>query len=1015
MADDDKRRADTSSFQRDSAAHDSDGRPTIPIKGFPAGSGIRVGRDPDEELVTSDTPTIMPRKSEGVGDAPTILPRDSRSLGDAPTMMSRPTQPDLRNSDVRAIERQSAKALHARSMGEAPTQLPNRAIDPTSDVTLPPTGAGLARLTVDMTGRDAPTRPSMRSFPVEGETSNLRGGDLVGRYVVLGIIGAGGMGIVYLAYDPELDRRVALKVLRSEFSHLDTVGPSLLQEAKSMAQLSDPNVCTVYEVGASKGAVFIAMEYIDGETMSDWLESRPRTWKDIVEVMVQAGRGLEAAHRSGIVHRDFKPDNIMIDQQGRVRVMDFGVSERAVRKPGIRPENAEDGDVPRRDSFSSLVVGTPGYMAPEQLNAQPVDQRCDQFSYCATLYKTLYGELPYQGSTLRELREAFEQDQLVETDNHRGVPNWLRQIVLRGISINPDDRFPSVGAVVERMQKIPRQRRNIAIAALAAIALLAVVATTVLLAGKKPSVHPRLCKGAGDRVANVWNDDSRAKVKQGLVASGLPNAERMSQLVDENMTRYTSNWATMHTEACEATRVRGEQSTAMLDLRMLCLDSRLREASALTEVLATADREVAQRAAEAVLTLSDLSRCQARESLLMTDPEPDDPQVKKRLNELREILAAVKARYDAASYRDPLPRAEKLASEAADVGYGPLSAEAHLLLGMLRGQLGDLENAENTLIDAAIAARGSGAELLEAEALVALVRYMGWEGGRISVGRRWARFAEAVLKRAGGDPRLRAALARHRSALYYQEGNYQASYKLNKEALDIGLRELGEEDPAVIDALINVGGLETLIGDIDSSLKTLKKAAELAERVLGEGHPMVAEALTNRGHAYFNNNEVDEAELDYKRARDIWASSLGEDHPSVAVAITNLGQIAFTNADSDEAIKLYQQALAIEEKRFGKNARKSAGTLFELGKVYLYSEDLPNARNALERAIAIYGDSEQLQMIDAQFTLARVLWADGDRKGALQWARSARKIVSKHGDEFAKTATDIDAWLAAPE
>lgn len=1026
---DDKRRADKSSARP--AVDGPIGRPTTPLVRQKSSPGNAADESSDAKTL-GDAPTMMPRHSQSLGDAPTIMPRDSRSLGDvstipprqsrslgdASTMLPREsrrldeaavTSARAAARDSAAITRQSAKALHEKSLGDAPTVLPQRRPGPSDEATMPPT-----RQTVDITGRDAPTRPSMRGAPVKGDTSSsLRGGDLVGRYVVLGIIGAGGMGIVYLAYDPELDRRVALKVLRPEFSHLDTVGPSLLQEAKSMARLSDPNVCTVYEVGQSDKAVFIAMEYVDGETMSDWLEAEPRTWRDVIDVMVQAGRGLEAAHRNGIVHRDFKPDNIMIDSQGRVRVMDFGVSERAVRKPGTRPD-LQDDDIPRRDSFSSLIVGTPGYMAPEQLNAQPVDQRCDQFSYCATLFKTLYGELPYQGNTLRELREAFQNGDLTEPENHHGVPHWLRQIILRGLSIDPDKRFSSVGALVKRMLQVPRQRRNIAIGVLSALILLTVVATTVLLAGRQATT-PRPCQGANDRVATVWNDEVRAKVKSGIMASGLPNAERMSKLVDDNMTRYTNNWVTMHTDACQATRVRGEQSAEMLDLRVLCLDSRLREVKALSEVLAEADREVAQRGAEAVLTLSDLSRCQARESLLMADPEPEDAQVRKRLDELREVLASVKARYDAASYRDALPLAEKLLKDAGAVDYGPLTAEANLLLGLIRGRLGDLEDAENILLDAAVTARASGVELLEAQALIALVRYMGWEGGKIDIGRRWSRFAEAVLKRMGGDPRLEARLSRHQSALFYQEGDYQASYALNKKALDVGRRELGKDDPAVIDARINVGGLEIYLGRVDAGLQNNKQAAEDAERVLGAGHPMVAEAFTNLGHALFHKEDIDEAERYYQRARDIWAGSLGEDHPSVAVALNNLGRVAVENAEIDAAIKLYLKALHIEEARLGQGARKTASTLANLGGAYFENGDQANAQKYLERAIAIFGESENFAAADAQFVLARVLWANGDRTLAADWARKARALLARHGDKFDNKIKDIDAWLSFDE
>src|SRR5580692_1242551 len=218
----------------------------------------------------------------------------------------------------------------------------------------------------------------------------------VGRYRLLRLVGRGGMGEVYAAHDPELDRRVAIKILRADARPDDIEAARLLREAQAVAKLSHPNVVAIHDVGTAAGRMFLAMELVEGETLAIWLDSRPRSVGEIVRMFTLAGRGLAAAHRVGIVHRDFKPQNVMVSRDETPRVMDFGLAAHG------GPASPNEPRLTRAGS----ILGTPLYMSPEQLLGQPVDPRADQFSFCVALWEALYGARPFEGSTLLEIRMA---------------------------------------------------------------------------------------------------------------------------------------------------------------------------------------------------------------------------------------------------------------------------------------------------------------------------------------------------------------------------------------------------------------------------------------------------------------------------------------------------------------------------------------------------------------------------------------------------------------------------------
>jgi eukaryotic-like serine/threonine-protein kinase len=328
------------------------------------------------------------------------------------------------------------------------------------------------RLVAAVAGGSAPLAPR-ETFAA------LAAGTTLGRYRVERLIGVGGMGVLYVAHDTRLDRRVALKLMHP--SQDDEAGKARLwREAQAMARLSHPNVVNVFDLGEYEGQLFVAMELVEGGTLRDWLKAPP-PWPRVLEVMLAAGHGLAAAHRAGVVHRDFKPENVLIGADGRARVTDFGLA-----RPGEpRAEQQQQlATGPIDITRTGTMMGTPAYMSPEQLLRQPADARSDQYSYCVALYEALYGARPFEGSTLDQVRANVLKGVVRKPALREGkIPDRLWEAIARGLSIEPAQRFASMDALLLALGQKPRSRVwPWAAAAVAALTLVVGLARAELVA-----------------------------------------------------------------------------------------------------------------------------------------------------------------------------------------------------------------------------------------------------------------------------------------------------------------------------------------------------------------------------------------------------------------------------------------------------------------------------------------------------------------------------------------------------
>ena len=291
----------------------------------------------------------------------------------------------------------------------------------------------------------------------------------IGRYTVLGLLGRGGMGEVYLGLDEQLERQVAIKVL-SRGREPARISDRLQREALALACLAHPNGVAIHEVGEAGGQVYLVMERVDGATLRGWLGERRRSVDEVLAVMLQAGRGLAAAHAAGLIHRDFKPENIMIGADGRVRVMDFGLACTSAGQETEITRTMPSGRMQLLDGATSAGHGTPGYMAPEQYFELPQDARCDVFSFCVVLFEALHGQRPFPGEGLQATRESVLRGALIQV--RRGeVPGWLDAVIRRGLLRDPEERWPSVDALLTALQGRPASYRRRALQGVGALAL----------------------------------------------------------------------------------------------------------------------------------------------------------------------------------------------------------------------------------------------------------------------------------------------------------------------------------------------------------------------------------------------------------------------------------------------------------------------------------------------------------------------------------------------------------------
>ena len=829
-------------------------------------------------------------------------------------------------------------------------------------------------------------------------------GSSVGRYLVVDVVGHGGMGIVYAAYDPELDRKVALKLLHADLTRSAELRNRMRREAKALARLSHPNVITVYDVGVDRGQLFIAMELIDGGTLGTWLCAAPRSVDEIVQQFVAAGRGLEAAHAAGLVHRDLKPANILVGRHGRVCVSDFGLV-RVADEP-VAPVAPIAGQLVGSLTQSGVLLGTPPYMAPEQLAGNPADARSDQFSFCVMLYEGLVGERPFEGKTLDELRAAVSNANLVDAMRGRKLPSWLRQILLCGLCTDPEKRYPSMAALLRdlgRDREHRRRRYGFAAAGLA---------TLLAVAGVASSTRGRAFDcGAGDaRLAGIWDAPTKASIQAAFRATGKPYADDVWHHVEGGGDAFALAWRRSYAEACEATHVRGEQSEQVLGLRMDCLNHRLDGVAALTDLFAHADGALLDRAASAVQQAADLASCADVRALTARLGPPRDPVARSAYDALAHRLAQL----DALVYTYIPIRLRRtvdpVVEDARRFGHPLLLSDALRLQGQSRWYSGEWEAALAPLHQAVIAAQRGGDDDRATWAWDYLAIVLS-RSGHQDEAERSLQYATAAGDRAGRTP-MRLAGHLQAAAAVAEGGARVEEAASHFEEAAAAYRQAGMSVSAATcliqagEALANAWPAARAIDDCTRGLQQLDKLTT-------PRHPCRAQGLICLSGLAVAGNRPQDALVHARAAAEAVEGEFGRDggpmfayaHLAIARAANASGDFAgvlaaFDRAGTGGTVHI-KQGLAIERARALIGLGRAREVLPALETLYAWTKANPVANETLS---------------DTAFALARALDEAGrDRPRAVQLAEEAEALLARSAATpyNQQNRQAIERWLSA--
>ena len=816
----------------------------------------------------------------------------------------------------------------------------------------------------------------------------------IGRYRIQRPLGEGGMGRLLLAFDPDLQRQVALKLVAPQRASSSEARRRIVAEARAMARLSDPHVAQVYEVDEIDGQLFLAIEYVDGMSLLAWLTAERRSWRAIVGVFVQAGAGLAAAHEAGIVHRDFKPENVMLDLQGRARVVDFGL---AGDDPIVR-ERANEG-FGAGLTRTGAMLGTPAYMAPEQWEGGRVDAKSDQFAFCVALFEALAGARPFAGANDDELRSSLRGTPVVSWP--RGTPRYLLRALERGLAHEPAARWPDLRALLRAIDPVRRTQRALAFGVTAIVVGLS---ATAIAAARDP------CGDSAAPIDRTWNPTRQHELRAAATRTEPHWGERSGDRVAVQLDEVADAWRGAARAVCLA----GGNAASRA-----CLEhTRARIDDLVAQVLRGEPPLLVSAVARAELLPIPSACVDAPDLSAWRDP-PDDREVVEALGAAERHLGALTVPGEPSEYRDASAHARATAAaaiaSAEAIGHEPWLGRALLVAGRIELGEGDHVRAESLLRRGLAMSRRAGDSPTSAAIAADLVYAMSRDNDRIREAEDLASEAAGMIEALGRPPLLHARLLAHRaSALARSKGEQHGDAVSLHEEVATELRAtLGDEHPATIVEQGNIGAALGAASRHEEAERLLAEALAAGERVWGDEHPRTAALLGSLGLARMRLGEFAAAESDLRRSLALREVALGTDHPQVDDARYNLALLLRRRGAHAEAVALLRDGLAHVRSRRGDDDPllgawwvAEGESLLELGK----PED---ARAALDAALRLFERSGAgaRDYARVRFGAARA-WQDSDPGRARLLAEQARAdALEAHADVL---LTEIDAWLATP-
>ena len=862
-------------------------------------------------------------------------------------------------------------------------------------------------------------------------TPGLIAGDRVGRYVIEQQVGAGGMGEVYAAHDPQLDRRVAIKVLRP-LHRAAASAARLLREAQALAKLDHPNVVAIHDVGEADGRVFLAMQFVEGTTLGEHVAAARPPWTQIVALYLAAGRGLAAAHAAGLIHRDFKPSNVLVDRAGVARVTDFGVAraagDDAVESSGplvatTRPAAATDGgQTPLNTDMTELgaVIGTPAFMAPEQHAGQRGTARSDQFAFCASLWQSLFGQHPFVplghgpvGSSI-EYIAFISEGVLVPPPAGHPVPRRIVGALTRGLARRADDRWPTMTALLAALDEQPASTRP-TVVVLSTMAALGTGAALWLGIADAGGADPAArCRADADRrLADAWGPLRAATLELRFGASGRPYGAASAILARTGLDRYAADWRTQAVTVCTALTGQARVDPTLLPVvrnREDCLARGLDGLAATAALLGTStDPELVDSATAVVGGLPPLANCADPERMATLAAPP--LAIAVQAAPLFGRVATLKVKLIAGLYRQVEADLPALRRDIDAVGWAPLQVQGLLLEGDLH--LADIRPQREPLLAAARLAMTTGLRDEAAGAWTAMVQTEGLIGTTAAVDAYHQVAAAAAA--ASRDPRrvLRERVQYGRALLRRGLGSRAeevcaAALADARATPDTEPRDLAGARDCVLECAVRAGHY--------------LQARQLAEEAMADPalvidaqHPAIADYLEVEAWAYRVAGQPDLARAALTRGLGLRERAFGPRHARVAESLADLADV---EPDPARKTELLERALAIAEDpaAAGPRATKVATTVHAaLAERAADADDPAGMQRHFERAIAIQAADSGARSLEVGFLLLGYgqYLSPIDLDRALATLRDGEAIIGEHGDPRVAIARGARAHILA--
>ena len=817
-------------------------------------------------------------------------------------------------------------------------------------------------LTLPSTAADGPG-------PIESDSVYPR---VVSRYVLLEKIGKGGRGVVYRAYDPMLARFVAVKLVRpsSRDESEDVARERLVREAQAIAQLAHPNVISVYDVGTydsiefedadgpDRKGVYIVMELVPGPTLRQWVAKGKPDWDAIRRIFLQAGRGLAAAHASGLVHRDFKPSNVIVGDDGRVRVLDFGLARAAtVQTPSSDAAAREIPELRLEDGSSSgahavpspsplaepltqagMVLGTPPYMAPEQHFGREVDARSDQYSFCVALYEAMFGKRPFEHKDFRELaRTKYRGDFRMPTSPR--IPERIVKVIERGLKPWPEDRFASMEELLDQLAiDLRARRRRLLVGGLG----LAVVGSVV--GGTTWSRHhaEQVCDEATRDLGGAWDAETRTAVAAAFDRDPRGFTGALLAYVNRTLDEYAAQWSAQARADCLDRR--GERTPD--DERSLCLELGRQTVEMVTARLIDGDPRSLERSEELVHQLEPLEVCERRER--------SRPRSGRHSREWIEQTVAMRAMLLEAEIEATILRfgrarglARDVLTAASDADDRPLAAGALLVLARVAEPEERLGLFERAWAEAEGALDGR----IAIEALAFLALELSSVERDYASTRRLAAVLEQKLETLEHEPLTKARAYDALARVMADAGQRESAREAMRNSLALYERELGPDSPRLFPGLLWTyydASAEPGVGDPD---QILARAQRILDEGLGPQHPHQLSVLSARSGAAWRRGETGEALQVQHRAVELCEETYGPRDLRVAHHLDLLGDIMVARGDFGDAIKAKRRSLEIRLTTFAENHPTVARSRAKLAMGLLNADRAEEALREIDMAI----------------------------------------------------------------